>query len=55
MEKKKYRTRVVRGAFNGGKIFIFNKDDEKSHREVVEYGVSKGIPESQMDFLEVKF
>jgi len=40
---------------SGGKIFVFNKDDEKSHKEVVKYGASKGIPESQMDFLEVKF
>ena len=39
----------------GGKVFQFRKDDKKSIDEVVGYGISKGIPAEQMDFMDVKF
>lgn len=38
----------------GGKIYLFNKNDKKVYEQVIEYGVSKGIPREQMDFLETK-
>lgn len=39
----------------GGKIFQFKKDDKVQLSQCVEYGVSKGIPREQMDFMEVEF
>lgn len=39
----------------GGKIFQFRRDDKEVINEVVQYGISKGIPAEQMDFMDVKF
>lgn len=41
------------GADDGenGKVFEFRKDDEESYQKMVDYGVSKGIPAWEMDFL----
>lgn len=39
----------------GGKIFQFTRDNKKVIAEVVEYGVSKGIPREQMDFMDIDF
>lgn len=39
----------------GGRIFEFTRNDEKAISEAVEYGVSKGIPKEQMDFLDINF
>lgn len=36
----------------GGKIFQFLKNDEDKINEVIEYGLSKGIPKEQMDFMD---
>lgn len=48
---------VAFGADDGanGKIFQFKRSDEKAVSEVVKYGISKGIPEEQMDFMNVAF
>lgn len=35
----------------GGKIFIFNRDDKKTYQEITDYAISKGIPKEQIDFL----
>lgn len=40
---------------SGGKIFQFIKDDKNAIDEVVEYGISKGIPKEQMDFMDIDF
>lgn len=40
---------------NGGKIFLFKRDDKDKIQEVVDYGISKGIPKEQMDFHQVGF
>lgn len=37
---------------NDGKIFQFRRDDRDAVAEVVKYGISKGIPKEQMDFME---
>ncbi len=37
----------------GGKIFQFARDDKAMIAEVVEYGVSKGIPREEMDFMGI--
>ncbi len=39
----------------GGKIFQFRKDDTGALKEVVKYGIGKGIPKEQMDFNEKAF
>ncbi len=39
----------------GGKKFQFRRDDKKTIEEVVEYGISKGIPREQMDFMDIDF
>lgn len=39
----------------GGKIFQFRRDDKEKIKEVVDYGISKGIPKEQMDFHQVDF
>lgn len=39
----------------GGKIFQFRRDDRDKIKEVVEYGISKGIPAEQMDFHKIEF
>ena len=39
----------------GGKIFQFRRSDEKAIKEVVNYGISKGIPKEQMDFYKINF
>ena len=39
----------------GGKLFQFKRDDKDAINEVVEYGISKGIPKEQMDFMETDF
>jgi len=39
----------------GGRIFTFNKGDIEKIKEVVDYGVSKGIPKEQMNFYEIDF
>ncbi len=36
----------------GGKMFQFVKDDPEALAEIIEYGISKGIPKEQMDFME---
>lgn len=40
---------------NGGKIFEFERNDDRMIAEVVEYGMSKGIPKEQLDFLDIDF
>jgi len=39
----------------GGKIFQFPRNDKKSIDEVVKYGIKKGIPKKQMDFMDIDF
>jgi len=39
----------------GGRIFQFRREDREATSEVVQYGISKGIPAEQMDFMDVKF
>lgn len=39
----------------GGRIFEFKRDDAEEIKKVVEYGISKGIPNEQMDFNEIDF
>lgn len=39
----------------GGKIFLFDRDDKKMYERAKNYGVSKGIPLRQMGFLEAIF
>ena len=39
----------------GGKIFQFRADDKEAVEQVIEYGVSKGIPKEQLDFMDIKF
>ena len=39
----------------GGRIFQFRRDDKQAANETIKYGISKGIPAEQMDFLDVKF
>lgn len=36
----------------GGKIFIFKRDDNDAFKKVETYALSKGIPKEQMDFLD---
>jgi len=42
------------GADDGeeGRIFVFNQGDKWSFQTVCDYGISKGIPKEQMDFLD---
>lgn len=37
---------------SGGKLFRFRRNDQSAIDEVIRYGISKGIPKEQMDFLE---
>lgn len=48
---------VAFGADDGkdGKIFQFKRGNKQATDEVVRYGISKGIPAEQMDFMDVKF
>lgn len=48
---------VAFGADDGasGKIFQFKRSDVEAVSEVVRYGISKGIPKEQMDFMDVAF
>ena len=48
---------VAFGADDGekGKIFQLVRDDKKAMDEVVAYGISKGIPKEQMDFMDIDF
>ena len=39
----------------GGKVFQFRRDDKKAVEGVIEYGISKGIPREQMDFMDIDF
>ena len=39
----------------GGRIFEFRRDEIDKIKEVVEYGISKGIPKEQMDFHKIDF
>lgn len=39
----------------GGKIFHFDRNDKEAIDSVVAYGISKGIPKEQMDFMEIDF
>ena len=39
----------------GGRIFQFKRDDEDKIKEVVDYGISKGIPKEQLDFDQIDF
>lgn len=36
----------------GGRIFLFDRDDAQAFDEVLAYALSKGIPEEQMNFLQ---
>jgi hypothetical protein len=36
----------------GGKVFEFKRNDQMAISEVVNYGIKKGIPKEQLDFLE---
>lgn len=38
----------------GGRIFQFRRDDKQIAGEAIKYGINKGIPPEEMDFLEVK-
>jgi hypothetical protein len=42
------------GADNGegGKIYVFNRNDKSAYEKVLNYGVSKGIPKEEMSFLD---
>lgn len=35
----------------GGKIFVFKRDNKKTYQEITDYAISKGIPKEQIDFL----
>lgn len=35
----------------GGKIFVFRRDDKKTYQEITDYAVLKDIPKEQIDFL----
>ncbi len=39
----------------GGRIFEFRRDDREEIQNVVDYGISKGIPKEQMDFDQIDF
>lgn len=39
----------------GGKIFQFSKKDIDTLKKVINFGLSKGIPKEQLDFMEVSF
>lgn len=36
----------------GGRVFIFDRNDKNALRDCIEYGKAQGIPDKQMDFLE---
>lgn len=36
----------------GGRLFFFDRNDKEAFQKCFDYGVSKGIPPEQMDFLE---
>lgn len=38
-----------------GKVFQFRIDNKDKIKEVVDYGISKGIPAEQMDFHQIDF
>ncbi|MFC1598742.1 hypothetical protein ACFL2U_01915 [Patescibacteria group bacterium] len=38
----------------GGRIFKFNKKDLDKYQEVIDYGLSVGIPLKEIDFLKLK-
>jgi hypothetical protein len=48
---------VAFGADDGenGRIFEFGRGDKDKIQEVVDYGISKGIPKEQMDFDQIDF
>ena len=35
-----------------GKVFLFNVKDKRNYNACIKYGLSKGIPKEQLDFLE---
>ena len=39
----------------GGRIFQLNRDAKNKIKEVIDYGISKGIPKEQMDFDQIDF
>ena len=39
----------------GGRIFQFKRDDKDKIQEVIDYGISEGIPKEQMDFDQIDF
>jgi len=39
----------------GGNLFLFDREDATAYQNIKDYGVSKGIPLKQMDFLKVKY
>ena len=55
--KDKHNIIVAFGADDGegGKIFQFKRGDKIVTNEVVQYGINKGIPAEEMDFMDVKF
>jgi len=48
---------VAFGADDGedGKIFLFTIEDNKTIDKIVKYGVNKGIPQEQLDFMDIDF
>lgn len=36
----------------GGRVFIFDRNNKEALKECMDYGVAQGIPEEQMDFLD---
>lgn len=36
----------------GGKTFVFHRDDQTAFQKVMSYAISKGIPKGQVDFLD---
>lgn len=39
----------------GGRVFQFSREDKEAIARVIEYGVSKGIPKQQLDFMDIDF
>ena len=39
----------------GGRVFKFSRDNKDAIAEAVKYGINKGIPKEQMDFIDIDF
>lgn len=48
---------VAFGADDGedGKLFQFNIKDKETVNKIIDYGISKGIPREQLDWMDIKF